>query len=219
MCNACNRCCYRKAIRVGPYEILRLARRLGLTTTEVITRHTEAGGTVLQSREDGACCFLGPQGCSVHPDRPLACRIYPLARWVDPDGNESFGHLEPHPQTAGVYGTRGTVDEYLTAQGLAPYFAMSDRYGEVYERMVALLERLAPDEADRRGERRAEIDEMDVGSVASSFMDVDATVRAYCRERLLPVPTDVDALVDAHILALNAWLDEFEARAAPPSPR
>ncbi len=45
---------------------------------------------------------------------------YPLARWISPDGDESFGHLTPHPQTAGIYGTRGTVDDYLTSQGLAP---------------------------------------------------------------------------------------------------
>ena len=71
VCNACNRCCHNKAIRVGPYEALRLSRRLGITTTEFFTRHTEAGGTVLQTREDDrGCVFLGPRGCTVHPDRP-----------------------------------------------------------------------------------------------------------------------------------------------------
>ena len=203
---------------MGPYELLRLARHLGLTTSEVIARHTEAGGTVLQTREDGACTFLGPRGCTVHPDRPLACRLYPLARWVDPDDNESFGHLEPHPQTAGVYGTRGAVHDYLTAQGAAPYFAMGDRYGELYERMVAVLTRLAPDEAERIGERRSEIDEMDVGSLASTFADVDATVAAYCREHSLAVPTDVDALVELHIRAVDAWLGALETGAGRPSP-
>jgi Fe-S-cluster containining protein len=197
---------------VGPYEALRLARRLGLTTTEFFARHTEAGGTVLSTRDDRSCVFLDERGCSVHPDRPLACRIYPLARWVDPDGNESFGHLEPHPQTAGVYGDKGTVADYLTAQGLAPYFAMGDRYGAVYERMVDLLERLAPAESERRAERRAEVDEMDAGAVATSFFDVDATVADYCRARNLPVPTEVDALIDLHISAIGAWLDELEAR-------
>jgi Fe-S-cluster containining protein len=200
---------------VGPYEALRLSRRLGLTTTEVIARHTEAGGTVLQTREDGACAFLGPRGCSVHPDRPLACRLYPLARWVDPEGHESFGHLEPHPETAGVYGEAGTVADYLAAQGVAPYFAMGDRYGVVYERMVAVLERLAPDELERRSERRAAIDEMDAGSVASSMMDIDATVGAYCRAQGRPVPAEIEALVDLHLQALGAWLDELEARTVP----
>lgn len=197
---------------MGPYEALRLARRLGLTTTEFFARHTEAGGTVLQTREDRSCVFLDERGCSVHPDRPLACRIYPLARWTDPDGNESFGHLEPHPQTAGVYGDQGTVADYLAAQGLAPYFAMGDRYGALYERMVALLERLEPDESERRAERRAEVNEMEAGTVATSFFDVDATVGEYCRARNLPVPTEIDELVDFHIRAVNAWLDEFESR-------
>jgi hypothetical protein len=212
VCNACSRCCYNKAIRVGPYEGLRLARRLGVTTTELFSRHTEAGGTVLQTRPDGACGFLSEHGCTVHPDRPLACRLYPLARWVDPDGRESFGHLEPHPQTAGIYGDRGTVGDYLEAQGVAPYFAMGDRYGVLYERMTALLERAAPEESERRYARRDEMDEMDAGALASSFFDVDATVAAYCRAHGLAVPTDVDALVDLHIRAIDGWLDEVEAR-------
>ena len=167
---------------------------------------------MLRTREDRSCVFLDERGCSVHPDRPLACRLYPLARWVDPDGNESFGHLEPHPQTAGVYGDKGTVADYLAAQGLAPYFAMGDRYGELYERMVELLERLAPAESERRAERRAEIDEMDPGAVATSFFDVDATVGDYCRARNLPVPTEIEALVDLHIRAVGAWLDDVETR-------
>ncbi len=167
---------------------------------------------MLQTREDRSCVFLDERGCSVHPDRPLACRIYPLARWVDPDGDESFGHLEPHPQTAGVYGDRGTVADYLEAQGLAPYFAMGDRYGAVYERMVDLLERMAPAENERRAERRAEVDEMDAGAVASSFFDVDATVADYCRARNLAVPAEIDALIELHIAALNAWLTNLESR-------
>jgi Fe-S-cluster containining protein len=71
-----------------------------LSTTEFLERNTEAGGTVLRSNENGNCVFLGEHGCTVHPDRPLACRIYPLARWALADGEESFGHLSPHPQTS-----------------------------------------------------------------------------------------------------------------------
>src|SRR5450759_4005289 len=99
-CNACSRCCHHKGIRVGPYEILRLSRRLGMTTTDFIAQHTEAGGTILRSSDenDSACIFLTPKGCGVHPDRPVVCRIYPLARWLDPEGRESFGHMTPHPE-------------------------------------------------------------------------------------------------------------------------
>jgi Fe-S-cluster containining protein len=98
-----------KAIRVSPYDILRLARYLCISTTQFIENHTEAGGTVLRPKENGDCGFLGERGCSVHADRPLVCRIYPLARWVSPDGDESFGHLTPHPKTEGVYDISGTV--------------------------------------------------------------------------------------------------------------
>ena len=61
-CHACNRCCRNKAIRVSPYEILRLARYLDLSTTEFIERNTEAGGTVLRTKENGDCGFLGERG-------------------------------------------------------------------------------------------------------------------------------------------------------------
>jgi uncharacterized protein len=201
---------------VGPYEALRLSRRLGISTTEFFARHTEAGGTVLQTRpDDRGCVFLGERGCTVHPDRPLACRLYPLARWISPAGEESFGHLEPHPQTAGVYGTNGTVDAFLTSQGLPPYFAMSDRYGEIYDRMVAVTERLDPEEnSERRAHRRAEVDELDAGILATALFDVDATVGDYCRERGLAVPSDIESLVELHLTALGAWIDSLEARLA-----
>jgi uncharacterized protein len=201
---------------VGPYEALRLSRRLGISTTEFFARHTEAGGTVLQTRpDDRGCVFLGERGCMVHPDRPLACRLYPLARWISPEGEESFGHLEPHPQTAGVYGTNGTVDAFLTSQGLPPYFAMSDRYGEIYDRMVAVTERLDPEEnSERRAQRRAEVDELDAGILATALFDVDATVGDYCRERGLAVPSDIEAIVELHLTALGAWIDSLEARLA-----
>ena len=192
---------------MGPYEALRLSRRLGVTTTEFVSRYTEAGGTVLRTRDDDrGCVFLGPRGCTVHPDRPLACRIYPLARWVAPDGDESFGHLTPHSQTAGIYGVHGSVDDYLTSQGLGPYFAMADRYGALYDRMVAVMERLDPSEdVDRRAEQRADIDELDAGTLATAWFDVDGTVATYCRERRLPIPVEIEALVELHLAAIDAW--------------
>jgi len=61
-CHACNRCCRNKAIRVTPYEILRLARYLGISTTQFINNHTEGGGTVLRTKENGDCQFLGKGG-------------------------------------------------------------------------------------------------------------------------------------------------------------
>jgi Fe-S-cluster containining protein len=204
-CNACNRCCRNKAVRVNPYEILRLARRLGLSTTEFLDRNTEAGGTVLRSKENGNCVFLGEHGCTVHPDRPLACRIYPLARWVAADGEESFGHLAPHPQTAGVYGRSGTVREYLDDQGVQPFFEIGDRYGALYAKMLALLESLDSKELDRRQERRDAVDMLPAGALASLWVDIDASVGP------ADASGDLSDTVDRHIRAIDDWLHGLEA--------
>jgi Fe-S-cluster containining protein len=210
-CHACNRCCRNKAIRVSPYEILRLARHLGLSTTEFIERHTEAGGTVLSATESGDCGFLGDRGCTVHPDRPLACRIYPLARWVSPDGVESFGHLTPHPKTDGVYGKSGIVQDYLDQQRLAPFFEMSERYGRLYQRMVDMLEKLDPTELGQRPERRAAVDELPAGALASMWLDVDATIAGANGSN---IHVSIEESIDLHIEAIEAWIDSLEARLA-----
>jgi hypothetical protein len=190
---------------------LRLSRNLGISTTEFIGSYTEAGGTVLRTRqENGACVFLNERGCGVHSDRPLACRLYPLARWVDPNGHESFGLLTPHPQSEGVYGVGGDVEDYLRGQGVAPFFAMGNTYGEVYGRMLTVLERLDPSELDSRPERRVAISEMAAGSLGSSLLDIDATVDAYCAQHNCEKPTDVDKLVELHVMAVLEWLQTLE---------
>ena len=208
-CNACSRCCHNKAIRIGPYEILRLARRLGMTTTEFIEQNTEAGGTVLrmQAENSRACIFLNQQGCSVHPDRPLACRLYPLARYVDPDGNETFGHLTPHPNTEGIYGTGAIVADYLDKQGVAPFFEMGDRYGAVYQRMVEVLGSLDPDELDRRPDRRKDVEETAPGAAASPWIDIDKTVAAFCETNRRTTPGDIEGNIATHIEAIESWVD------------
>ncbi|MGA2057994.1 MAG: YkgJ family cysteine cluster protein [Bradyrhizobium sp.] len=216
-CHACNRCCHNKAIRVNPYEILRLARYLGISTTQFIERHTESGGTVLRTKENGNCGFLGERGCGVHSDRPLACRLYPLARWVTPDGTESFGHLSPHPWTEGSYGKSGTVQDYLDHQQLAPFFEMSERYGKLYQRMVDILEKLDPAELDRRQQRRAAVDELSEGTLASMWVDIEATINGEAGPGDGP---DIEEAIARHIGGIETWLDDLVLETSiQPTPR
>jgi uncharacterized protein len=207
-CNACSRCCHHKAIRVSPYEILRLARNLGMTTTDFILRHTEAGGTVLMTRSenDSACIFLNRQGCSVHSDRPMVCRIYPLGCAIEHDGRQSFGHMVPHPETAGVYGTSATVADFLRQQRVEPFFEMTRRYKVLYQRMIDVLESLDPEELDRRADRREAIDDTQPGVVASPWIDIDQTVAEFCEKHGRPVPGDIEGAVAIHIEAIEAWI-------------
>ena len=83
-----NACCSNIDISLTPYDILRLKRRLGITSTEFLERYTVPyemekdgiAGVKLKPIDGGtACRFMVPEGCSVYEDRPTACRYYPVA--------------------------------------------------------------------------------------------------------------------------------------------
>lgn len=83
-----NRCCREATLILSPYDLLRLSKRLNLTTGEFLRRHTRreeeaASGlplVLVKSARTGGCPFLGEAGCTVYSDRPAACRLFPLAQ-------------------------------------------------------------------------------------------------------------------------------------------
>jgi Fe-S-cluster containining protein len=200
VCNRCSLCCWHKVIQVNPYEISRLARRVGVSTGVFAERYTEDGlGARLTRREDGACSFLGPEGCGVHPDRPLVCRIYPLGRHVAPDGTERWSHLAPHPQSKGVYGGDGTIADYIAAQDALAHMRATDEYAAWLRRAYDVL-------ADRG-------DAADEGSTAADLLDMDAVIAARCRQSGVEEPLDIEARKALHLTILAEWLDELEGGA------
>ena len=129
VCRRCSRCCQHKHIQLNPYEVARLARARNQSTTQFRRTWTVNGqGTTLAQKPDGTCVFLGPQGCEVHADRPLVCRLYPLGRHVRADGLEYFTKHEGHPLSEGEFIGNGTVDGFLEAQGARPFMAAQDQY-------------------------------------------------------------------------------------------
>ncbi|MHC4109053.1 MAG: YkgJ family cysteine cluster protein [Planctomycetota bacterium] len=89
-----NRCCADVNIVLTPLDVLRLARHLGVTTTEFlreyclhpITKDLSLPVVVLRMGEDAAqkCRFVGEEGCTVYEDRPWACRMYPVGMAIPP---------------------------------------------------------------------------------------------------------------------------------------
>jgi len=138
-CHACSRCCRGYRIKVDPYEVLLLARHLAISTTALLQRYVGEDGIALKHNSDDSCVFLSDRGCTVHPARPLACRLYPLGRRAESTGSETFYHLTPHPQTEGHYGTDGTVHDYLTDQKTQPLIDGAERYLVLFRRLVAAL--------------------------------------------------------------------------------
>ncbi len=143
-----NRCCYDVHLVLSPYDFLRLRRALGLSPQEFLDRYGEAYiGEVTQlpvvsvpmNPHDFACPFLKSEGCSVYPDRPSACRTYPLARFLkeDPETGEPLEiyRIIRETQCKGHYEKRSLkVKEFLTEQGLLEYHHYNDLFGKVVAR-------------------------------------------------------------------------------------
>jgi len=103
-------CCRGIHIILTPYDIIRLKRRLGLSSEQFLSVYTElqmlektdVPVVTLKLLDEGdsgagkkACPFVKPEGCMVYEDRPTSCRYYPLgvaslAYKDDPDGEEFF---------------------------------------------------------------------------------------------------------------------------------
>ena len=134
-----NACCKSIDISLTPYDILRLKRRLGISSTEFLEHFTfpfemekdGIAGVKLKPVDKGtACQFMTDDGCSVYEDRPSACRYYPVAllsmrrqdEYVDKDAyalvveEHCLGHKEER---------RLTIDEYRKEQGLDEYDGLS----------------------------------------------------------------------------------------------
>lgn len=199
-CRRCMRCCHGKLIQVNPYEIARLARNRGQSTGEFRAAWTDDGaGNYLRRTVDNACVFLGAEGCTVHADRPLVCRLYPLGRRVTADGAESWSHATPHPQTEGVYSRDGTIAEFIAAQGAEPFMRAADQYVAWVRRAMDLFG--AP---PRRGGG-------DAGAGASdNLLDMDAAIAAHCASIGIAEPDDIEARIDLHLEILHRQLDQVE---------
>ena len=81
-------CCSNVNIVLPPYDLLRLRKRLGITTEEFFEKYatveilakTMLPVVTLKMRDDEkkSCPFLTPEGCTVYEDRPNICRYYPV---------------------------------------------------------------------------------------------------------------------------------------------
>jgi len=141
-----NACCSNIDISLTPVDILRLSRRLDISTTEFLMHYTfpyelepnGIAGVKFKPVENGSACqFMRPEGCDVYSDRPTACRYYPVAllsmrRSDEFTDRNAFalvkeahchGHNEPRQLT---------IDEYRKEQGLVEY----DELGRGWRQLV-----------------------------------------------------------------------------------
>jgi Fe-S-cluster containining protein len=199
-CRRCRRCCSHKRIQINPYEAARLARALGETTGAFRSRWTADGeGVVLRQTPEGACVFLGPEGCMVHPDRPLVCRLYPLGRHVSPEGRVWFTDVDLEPPPGGEFGEARTIAAYLDSQGAGPFIAAADAYFFWFDAAMERLEAAATRSAG----------DGETGPI-EDLLDLDAVVAQHCRNQGLAEPGDIEARRELHLEILYARLKEMD---------
>ncbi len=133
-----NSCCKAADVTLAPYDIIRLKKRLGMTSSEFLDQHTVpfetdghgTPGVKLRTDETKACLFVRDAGCSVYEDRPAACRYYGLgllshrASGSSEDKQYYFRNQEAHCQ-----GWKSeqviTVRDYREQQGVPEYDAIN----------------------------------------------------------------------------------------------
>ncbi|MEG1502260.1 MAG: YkgJ family cysteine cluster protein [Synergistaceae bacterium] len=116
-CSACGQCCMGRSndIILYPYDVFRIAKGLGISTEEVISKkhcnihmgkNSKLPIVTLNNKtlpdERVICTFLkkkeGVYRCQVHAFKPSVCRLYPLGRAVKIDVKENKTELNYYMQ-------------------------------------------------------------------------------------------------------------------------
>ncbi len=84
------KCCSNIDIMLTPYDIVRLKKRMGMSSGEFLDRYTYTDidektshpFIFLRMNEDAArnCPFVTREGCNIYSDRPANCRYYPVGQ-------------------------------------------------------------------------------------------------------------------------------------------
>ena len=141
-------CCSNINIVLPPYDLLRLRKRLGLTTEDFLNKYCDIeilAKTLLPviilkmgTDEKKSCPFLTPEGCTVYEDRPSNCRYYPVGmatlRKKDAEGGkDEFFFMIKEDHCKGFEENKDwTVGEWRKDQGV-------DRYDDINRGWMDLL--------------------------------------------------------------------------------
>jgi Fe-S-cluster containining protein len=159
-----NECCRDLNQFLYPYDILRLKKRLGLSSVEFLERHTiqhigpESGLPVVALKAADAqrltCPFVTPDGCRVYPDRPASCRTYPLARALSRD--RQTGKVSEHfmllkePHCLGFNAAKSqTARQWIDDQQIEIYNHFNDQLLEI----IRLKNQLRPGPLDPKSQQ------------------------------------------------------------------
>jgi hypothetical protein len=154
-------CCSNINIVLPPYDLLRLRKRLSLTTEDFINQYCEIeilAKTLLpvitlkmKNDEKKSCPFLTPDGCSVYEDRPNICRYYPVGmatlRKKDAEGGkDEFYFMTREEHCKGFEEDKNwTIDEWRQDQNADEYDEMNRGWMDILIKKKSFGEKEFPE--------------------------------------------------------------------------
>lgn len=129
-------CCTGTRIWLYPYDVVRIRRALGISSGEFLRRYTwfldpgPPGYPVLllksANRGEGRCPFAEDSGCTIYPDRPWICRLFPVIPVecrtdITSEADRRFNILEWEGCRGVGRGPAVTIREWWQRSGMSVY--------------------------------------------------------------------------------------------------
>ncbi len=140
-------CCSNVNIALPPYDIMRIKKRLGISTAEFLEKYgdiqildrTLLPVITLRMRDDEkkSCPFVTPDGCTIYEDRPNICRYYPvgmatLRKQDSGAGKDEFYFMVKEEHCKGFEEDKEwTIDEWRRDQEADLYDEMNRGWMEI----------------------------------------------------------------------------------------
>lgn len=139
-------CCTALNLVLTPYDVIRLKKRLGLSSEAFLKAHTTSFvdkacaipvvRLKMKNDEKQRCPFVSPEGCKVYADRPGACRIYPLGRAASKirgkKKSSEYYFIIKEPRCRGFNENKQwSIQAWVKDQGLDVYNAMNEFYMDI----------------------------------------------------------------------------------------
>jgi uncharacterized protein len=141
-------CCSKIDIMLTPFDIVRLKKRLNITSSEFLDKYTKMDldpktshpFAILKMKDDEekTCPFVTDKGCTIYTDRPANCRYYPIGQGTVRKGteqgpvNEEFYFFIREPYCLGYQeDEQWTVESWRADQGVDLCDEMNREWREI----------------------------------------------------------------------------------------
>jgi hypothetical protein len=154
-------CCSNINIVLPPYDLVRLRKRLNMTSEDFINQYCEIeilAKTLLpvitlkmKDDEKRSCPFLTPDGCTVYEDRPNICRYYPvgmatLRKKDEESGRDEFYFMTKEDHCKGFEEDKDwTIADWRKDQGADVHDEINRGWMEILIKKKSFGEREFPD--------------------------------------------------------------------------